>query len=134
MNTRDRQAFATQLFVAALLMLGVSGGLGFSIVDLRQRISVSANNSRLLEQRVAEAGRRLAEIGGAVAAEQSPEVLERRNQSLALGLALPREAGVVRVGVSAGERLAAKRNAEIFAAEQGLVSVPIRFNLGGAPR
>jgi hypothetical protein len=134
MNTQNRRAFATQIFVAALLMLGVSGGLGVSIVDLRQRISVSANNARVLEQRVAEASRRLAEIGGSVATEQSPEVLERRNHALALGLGLPRETRVLRVGVSAGERLAAKRNAEIFASENGLVSMPIRFNLGGAPR
>jgi hypothetical protein len=72
MNTRNRQAFATQIFLSALLMLGVGGGLGFSIVDLRHRISVSANNARELEQRIAEAGRRLADIGGSVAAEQSP--------------------------------------------------------------
>jgi hypothetical protein len=134
MNTQNRRAFATQIFLSALLMLGVGGGLGFSIVDLRHRISVSANNARELDQRIAEAGRRLADIGGSVAAEQSPEVLERRNQTLALGLGLPREAQVVRVGVSAGERLAAKRNAEIFAAEHGLVTLPVRFNLGGAPR
>jgi hypothetical protein len=134
MNTRDTSAFATQLFVSVLLMLGVGGGLGFSIVDLRQRISVSANNARILDQKTAEAGRRLAELGGSVAAEQSPEVLQRRNQSLALGLGLPREAQVVRVGVSAGERLAAKRNAEIFQSEHGLVSIPVHFNLGGAPR
>jgi hypothetical protein len=134
MNTQTRRAFATQIFITALFMLGVTGGLGFSIVDFRQRISVSANNARVLEQRTAEASRRLAEIGGSVATEQSPEVLERRNQTLALGLSLPAEARVLRVGVSAGERLAAKRNAEIFASEHGLVSVPIRFNLGGAAR
>jgi len=134
MNTLNRRAFATQIFLSALLMVGVGGGLGFSIVDMRHRISVSANNARVMEQSIAESGRRLAEIGGQVAAEQSPEVLERRNQSLALGLGLPRENQVVRVAVSAGERLAAKRNAEIFASENGLVSMPIRFNLGGAPR
>lgn len=134
MNTRARRAFATQLLVSSLLLLGVGGGLGFSIVDLRHRISVSANNTRVIEQRAIEAGRRLAEVGGAVAAAQSPEVLDRRNQSLALGLVLPREPQVVRVGVSAGDRLAAKRNAEIFAAENGLVSLPVRFNQGGAPR
>lgn len=134
MNTKNRHAFATQIFITALFMLGVSGGLGFSIVDLRQRISVSANNTRVIEQRVAEAGRRLAETGALVATGQSPEMLERRNQTLALGLGLPSEARVLRVGVSVGERLAAKRNAEIFASERGLVSIPVRLNLGGAPR
>jgi hypothetical protein len=131
MNTRLPRAFATQLLVAALVVLGVGGGLGFAIVDLRHQISVSANTSRVLEQRVVETERRIAEVGGAIAAEQSPDALARRNQSLGLGLVPPVEARLVRVDESATTRLAAKRNAEIFAAENGQAVVPVRFNLGG---
>lgn len=135
MNTRLPRAFATQILVAALVVLGAGGGLGFSIVALRQDIAVSANNSRLMEQRITETERRLAELGGAIAAEQTPEVLARRNQSLALGLVPPVEARLVRVDVSVTQRLAAKRNAEIFSAEHGSTVIPVRFNLGGgAPR
>ncbi|MEN9841916.1 MAG: hypothetical protein RL376_1716 [Verrucomicrobiota bacterium] len=134
MNIKNSSAFATQLVIAALVVLGTGGGLGFAIVDLRHDISVSANNTRLIEQRILESERLVAEVGGAIAAEQSPEVLARRNQSLALGLVQPAEAQVVRVGESAVARLAAKRNAEIFAAERGEVVVPVRFNLGGAKR
>lgn len=131
MNTRPPRAFATQLLVAALVVLGVGGGLGFAIVDLRHDISVSANTTRVLEQRVVETERRIAEAGGAIAAEQSPDALARRNQALALGLVPPVEARLVRVDQSVTTRLAAKRNAEIFAAENGRVVVPVRFNLGG---
>lgn len=131
MNTRLPRAFATQILVAALVVLGAGGGLGFSIVALRQDIAVSANNSRIMEQRITETERRLAELGGAIAAEQTPEILARRNQSLSLGLVPPVEARLVRVDTSVTQRLAAKRNAEIFAAENGATLVPVRFNLGG---
>lgn len=131
MNPRLPRAFATQLLVAALVVLGAGGGLGFAIVDLRHKISVSANTARVLEQRVVETERRIAEVGGAIAAEQSPDALARRNQALGLGLVPPVEARLVRVDESATTRLAAKRNAEIFAAENARVSAPVRFNLGG---
>jgi hypothetical protein len=134
MNTRATRAFATQIVLGSLVALGAGGGLGFAIVDLRHDISVSANTTRVLDQRIAETERRVAEIGGLVAADQSPEVLEQRNQTLALGLVAPAEARVVRVGISVTDRLAANRKAEIFAAETGQNLVPVRFNLGGAPR
>jgi hypothetical protein len=134
MNTRATRAFATQIVLGSLVALGAGGGLGFAIVDLRHDISVSANTARVLDQRIAETERRVAEIGGLVAAGQSPEVLEQRNQTLALGLVAPAEARVVRVGVSVTDRLAANRKAEIFAAETGQTLVPVRVNLGGAPR
>lgn len=136
MNTKTKasRAFATQLVFAALVVLGSGGSLGFAIVDLRHDISVSANNARMIEQRVVETERRIAELGGSIAAEQSPDALAERNQSLALGLVQPAEARVVRVAGSATDRLAAKRQAEIFAAEDGRVILPARFNPGGARR
>ncbi len=134
MKIRSTRAFATQIVLGSLVALGTGGSLGFAIVDLRRDISVSANTARVLEQRIAETERRVAEIGGLVAAGQSPEVLEERNQTLALGLVPPVETRVVRVGISVTDRLAANRKAEIFAAETGQNLAPVRFNLGGAPR
>ena len=131
MKNQATRAFATQLLFVTLVVLGSGGGLGFAIVDLRH---VSANNARVLEQRVVETERRIAELGGAIAAEQSPDKLAARNQSLALGLVRSAEAQVVRVAGSMTDRLAAKRQAEIFAAESGRVFLPVRFNPGGAPR
>lgn len=134
MNTKVSSAFATQLILAALVVLGAGGGLGFAIVDLRHDISVSANTARVLEQRIVETERRLAEVGGAIAGEQSPDVLAARNQSLGLGLVQPGEAQLVRVGGSMERRLAAKRNAEILADSEGRVLLPVRFNPGGVQR
>lgn len=134
MNPNASRAFATQLLFAALVVLGAGGSLGFAIVDLRHDISVSANTARVLEQRIAETERRIAEVGGAVAAEQSPEVLAARNQSLELGLLRPSDAQVVRVNGSVERRLAAKRNAEILAYGEGRLILPARFNPGGLPR
>jgi len=135
MNSKNTRAFATQFVLSALVVLCAGGGLGFAIVDLRHDISVSANNTRLLETRVVATERLVAETSGAIAAAQSPEVLARRNETLALGLVRPSETQVVRVGESAVARLASKRNAEIFAAERGGQTLqPVSFNLGGAQR
>ena len=134
MNTKASRAFATQLLFSALVVLGAGGGLGFAIVDLRHDISVSANNARMVGQRVAETERRIAEIGGLIAAEQSLDVLAERNRSLDLGLVRPAEAQVVHVAGSSSDRLAAKRQAEIFAAAEGRVVLPVHFNPGGAQR
>jgi hypothetical protein len=134
MQTHPPRAFATQLFISALAVLGTGGGLGFAIVDLRHDISISANNIRMIEQRIADTERRGAEVGGFIAGEQTPEHLAYRNQALGLGLVAPTEARVVRVSGSVEQRLATKRNAEIFAAENGQVIVPVRYQVGGAPR
>jgi len=129
MNTQIPRAFATQLLVVALVVLGAGGGLGFAIVDLRHDIQVSSRNRSLLEQRIVETERGLAELAGAIAAEQSPDTL--REQARRLGLVPPVESQLHRVDRSVTDRLAAKRNAEIFAAERGQAVVPVRFNLGG---
>jgi hypothetical protein len=134
MNTQRPHAFATQIFLAALAVLATGGCLGFTIVDLRHELSISANHTRKLEQRIAESERLFAEVGALIAIDLSPDVLARRNQSLALGLVPPAESQVVRVAESVERRLTAKRNVEIFAAENGQVVLPLRFKLGGAPR
>jgi hypothetical protein len=134
MKIKTTRAFATQLLFSALVVLGAGGGLGFTIVDLRHDISVSANTARVLEQRVIETERRIAEVGGHIAIAQSPDKLVALNESLNLGLVRPTEAQVVRVAGSVTDRLAARRQAEIFAAENGLALNPVRFNPGGALR
>lgn len=134
MHPRNNRAFATQLLLSALFFLGTGGALGFAIVDIRQDIARAANAARLNDQRTLDLERRLAAVGGAIAAQQSPDTLARRNQELALGLVPPAEAQLVRVEVSPTTLLAAKRNAEIFSAERSLALPPVRFQLGnGAP-
>ncbi|TAG28481.1 MAG: hypothetical protein EAZ36_05815 [Verrucomicrobia bacterium] len=128
------RAFATQLVLASLAWIGASGGLGVAIVNLRQDIAASANTTRLLEQQVIHAERRIAEIGGVIATKQSPNELTANNQALALGLVKPTDSQIIRVAGSATDRLASKRQAEIFASENSRMLTPVRFNTGGAPR
>ena len=117
MNKKDTHAFVNQLLVYTLVMICFSGSIGLGTVWLRHQISLTANNTKLLEQRIAEAERHLSELNTQVTAEQSIDVLARRNTEWKLGLVLPKEPQVVRVSESPERRLAARNNAEVFAAE-----------------
>lgn len=108
-------------------MFCTCGSVGLGTVWLRYQISATANRVRASEQKIAEVERRIAEAVTEIEAEQSPDVLRRRNQELSLGLADARETMVVRDRRDeACSRLAAKRNREIF--NDGPVFVS--FNLG----
>lgn len=131
MNKKDTHAFVNQLLVYTLVMICFSGSIGLGTVWLRHQISVTANNTKLLEQRIVEAERHLSELNTQVTAEQSIDVLARRNAEWNLGLVLPKEPQVVRVAESAERRLAARNNAEVFAPEAvatGTVTA-VRFRL-----
>jgi Tfp pilus assembly protein PilN len=130
MNKTNSHAFVNQLLVYTLVMICFSGGIGLSTVWLRHQISLTANNTKLLDQRIAETERRIAEVSTSITAEQSIDVLNRRNTEWRLGLVLPKEPQVVRVAESVERRLAARRNAEVFAGDS-LVTTPVRFRLGG---
>lgn len=131
MNKKDTHAFVNQLLVYTLVMICFSGSIGLGTVWLRHQISITANNTKVLEQRIVEAERHLAELNTQVTAEQSIDVLARRNSEWNLGLVLPKEPQVVRVSESPERRLAARNNAEIFAPEavaNGAVTA-VRFRL-----
>lgn len=114
MDKRDSHAFVNQLLVYTLVMICFSGSIGLGTVWMRNQIAQTANRIRLLEARTNEAERHLAETNTMVAAEQSSAVLEKRNQQWRLGLVVPTEPQVIRIDRNAEERLAAKRNAELF--------------------
>jgi len=131
MNKKDTHAFVNQLLVYTLVMICFSGSIGLGTVWLRHQISVTANNTKQLEQRILEAERHLSELNTQVTAEQSIDVLARRNAEWNLGLVLPKEPQVVRVAESPERRLAARNHAEVFASEAvaaGTVT-PVRFRL-----
>ena len=109
-------------------MICFSGSIGLGTVWLRHQISVTANNTKQLEQRIAETERHMAEMNTQITEEQSIDVLARRNTEWRLGLVLPKEPQVVRVSDSVEQRLAARNNAEIFAAEPNTVTA-VRFRL-----
>jgi len=103
-----------RVIALTLLLLVFTGTLGLGAVWMRQGISSTANQSRALEDRITEVGRRLDEVNALVAAAVNPDALLRQNQAMRLALVAPREIQVVRVDGSAELRLAAKRNREVF--------------------
>lgn len=136
MNKKDTHAFVNQLLVYTLVMICLSGSIGLGTVWLRHQISVTANNTKLLEQRIVETERHLAEVNTQITAEQSIDVLARRNNEWKLGLVLPKEPQVVRVSDSPEQLLASRNNAEVFAPEAvaaGKVT-SVRFRVGTAGR
>ncbi len=128
MNKTSTNAFVNQLLVYTLVMICFSGSIGLGTVWLRHQISVTANNTKQLEQRIAETERHMAEVNTQITEEQSIDVLARRNTEWRLGLVLPKEPQVVRVSDSVEQRLTARNNAEIFAAASNVV-IPVRFRL-----
>lgn len=128
MNKTDKNAFVNQLLVYTLVMICFSGSIGLGTVWLRHQISVTANNTKFIEQRIAETERHMSELNTQITEEQTITVLNRRNVDWSLGLVQPREPQVVRVNESAERRLAARNNAEVFAAENAAVA-PVRFQL-----
>lgn len=102
---------------AILLMLALlvfSGSLGLGAVWMRQEISQTANESRAIHVKIADVERRLDEVNADVATATDPKTLLRQNQTMRLGLAMPREVQVQRVNVSPELRLAERRNRDVF--------------------
>lgn len=119
------------MLVGTLMMICFSGSLGLGTVWLRHEISLAANRNRQLEAQLTEVERRVDANTAAIAAEQSPDTLVRRNAEWRLGLVPPREAQVVRVADDVERRLAAKNRAGLFALEVQPALATIVFNLRG---
>ncbi len=130
MHTSSAHAFINKLLLYVLLTIGVNGSVGLATVWMNHQISASAAETKQAENRIAALERRIDETNAHLAAELSPQVLEAKNVAMKLGLERPREEHIVRVNESPEERLAAKRNLEIFARD---VSAPgtelVRFTL-----
>ncbi|WP_221030981.1 hypothetical protein [Actomonas aquatica] len=131
MNTSTAHAFINKLLIYVLLMIGVNGTVGLGIVWTNHQISASAAATKTAEAQIAAIERRIDETTALLAAELSPEVLEAKNTAMALGLVPPVEDSIVRIYESPEERLAAKRNIEIFSRD---VTTPadnrlVRFTL-----
>jgi len=134
MNKSDNHAFVNQLLVYTLVMICLSGSIGLGTVWMRHQISVTANSTRQMESRIAQAERSLAETTIQVAAEESLEVLTRRNSVWKLGLLPPVESQVGRLAGSPERRLAALRNREAFTDRTGAETAPVVFASGSRVR
>lgn len=129
MKPSSPHAFINQLLAYTIMMICVTGTVGLGTVWLRHQISETANATKGMERDIAAIERQIAESGARLAAEQSPEMLELKNEVMALGLVPPQDIQIVRIDESPEERLAAKRNIEIFAEEAAGGTVAVRFSL-----
>jgi hypothetical protein len=114
MNKQATHAFVNQLLVYTLVMICFTGSVGLGTVWLRYQMSVTANRNKLLETRIAEVERHLAETTTEIETEQGPAMLQRHNTEWHLGLVQTKEARVSHVNEEVGIRLAAKRNQGLF--------------------
>ena len=110
-----RPAFISQILVWSLLIVGIAGASGVSVVWQRQLIAQTSNRLKTLENNIAEVQRHQSDITSELAAEQSLDALLRRNAAFALNLAPIREQQLIRVTIDPARRLATKRNAETYA-------------------
>jgi len=115
-------AFVNQFVIYTLLTICFSGSIGLGTVWMRHQISITANANKLLEARLAELKRHLAETNTAIEIQQSPAVLRQRNASMNLGLILPE---VQSVTESPTLRLVAKSSRALFDDR----AVPVTFRL-----
>lgn len=120
-----------QLLVYTLVMICFTGSIGLGTVWLRNQMAQTANSIKSYEYRTAEVERRLAETAAMIGVEQSTETLLRRNEEWRLGLASPDyRTQIVRISENPEERLAARRNREIFTPEPTVQ--PVKFVLGAS--
>lgn len=118
--------FVNQLLIYTLVMIGFSGSIGLGTVWMRHQISLTANATKLLDARITEVERRLAETTTAAEMERDANVLLQRNAAWRLGLVPPSQAQVVHVTEDPVQRLAAKRNRGLFT-DGASVSIPFAY-------
>lgn len=80
MNQHNTHAFVNQLLVYTLVMICLGGSMGMGAVWLRHQMSVTAEQNRRLETKIAATERLLVEKTAAIEQEQGPDVLKSRNQ------------------------------------------------------
>jgi hypothetical protein len=119
------QAFVNQFLVYTLVAICGSATIGLGTVWMRHQISVAANENKVLEASIEDLDRRIEEADAAIAAEQDPAVLNRRNAEWHLGLVPPGETQVRRVSEDPVMRLASLHNRKLFGEGPATVSVSL---------
>lgn len=133
MNTKNTAAFVNQLLVGTLVMICFGGSLGLGTVWLRHQMTVTADNTKQMEQRLAEVQRHIGELNTQISEASTIAELNARNAQWNLGLVQPRDQQVVWVGDSPERRLSERNNAAIFASE-AVNAASVRFPLAVADR
>jgi len=124
MKTSSSHGFINQLLAYTLVMFCFSGSIGLGTVWMRHQISLTANDTRLLDARLSAVERHLTETTAAAETERDASVLLRRNAEWSLGLVLPNESQIVRVAEDPVMRLASKRNRTLFGERAATVVFP----------
>ena len=119
------RAFVNQFMVYALVAICGCASIGLGTVWMRHQISIAANENKVLEASIADLERRVEETGAAIAAEQDPAVLSRRNAEWRLGLVPPGETQVRRVTEDPVARLAAIQNRKLFGEGPATISLQV---------
>jgi hypothetical protein len=122
------RAFVNSFTVYALVAICTSASIGLGTVWMRHQISLVANENKVLEASIADLDRRIEETDAAIAAEQDPAVLARRNTEWNLGLVAPAETQVRRVSEDPVMRLAALHNRQLFGEGPATVSLPVALS------
>jgi hypothetical protein len=122
------QAFVNQFMVYVLVAIFGTASIGVGTVWMRHQISVLANTNKALETSIAGLERRIEEADAAVAGEQDPGVLSRKNAEWRLGLVAPGETQVRRVSGDPVMRLAALRNRTLFGERPAAVNLPLALS------
>jgi hypothetical protein len=119
------QAFVNQFMVYALVAICGSASIGLGTVWMRHQISVAANANKVLEASIADLERRVEETDAAIAAEQDPAVLNKRNTEWSLGLVAPGETQVHRIPGDPVLRLASIHNRKLFGEGPATISLKV---------
>jgi len=124
-RNQGSKGFVNQFMVYALVAISASASVGLGTVWMRHQISVAANSNKVLEASIADVERRVEETDAAIAAEQDPAVLNRRNAEWHLGLVPPGETQVRRVSEDPVMRLATIHNRKLFGEGPATISLQV---------
>ena len=124
-NKGGSLGFVHQVMVYALVAISCSASIGLGTVWMRHQISLTANINKVLEAQVADLERRIEETDAAIASEQDPGTLNRRNIDWRLGLVPPNETQIRRITEDSVKRLEAIQNRKLFGERPATVSVRV---------
>lgn len=111
---KDNHAFVNQLLVYTLVMFCFSGSIGLGTVWMRHQISLTANATKVWENKLVEIERRLNESHAAIERAQDPAILKLLNETWHLGLVPPEPQQTAYITEDPILRLAAKHNEGLF--------------------
>jgi len=116
MNTPVRAGFVNSMFVCTLFGLGCSGSVGVATVWLQHQISVTANENKVLEARIAAVRRESEQLTAEIAFESDAAALLQRNSQMKLGLVQPTQSQQMFISEDPLRHLASKHSLELHPA------------------